>query len=496
MLLRSRALEYVLATLIVAALVVAQLLIWPIIHPSPFLLLTLAVFLASRHGRWGPGLWATALAMLAVDFVFLPDRVGLDLDVRDLLTIGMFAGVGVTTTWFNVARQHELARRWRDRDRAKLLAEAGNVVASSLDYEATLQQVAEMAVPRFADGCAVQLVEPNGELRTVAAYHSDPATLEGAPEVARTGKSELATRGDQLMVPLAVRGATLGVVTFVIAEPDRRYAAPDVAFAEDLAHRAALAIDNARLHARTQAAVALRDEFLIVASHELNTPLATLQILVDSLEAALLDSDVPAAHKLATAQRQLARLVDLVGNLLDVSRLSSGRVTLERDSVDLAVLACSVCARFADQARAAGCELRCVPGGEVVGRWDRNRIDQALSSLVANAIKYGASRPIDVTVGERDGVACLVVRDRGIGIAKADLGRIFRRFERAVSSQNYGGLGLGLFIANEIIEAHGGTIDVTSEPDRGSEFTVLLPTGITARRRLASAQPPARSLQS
>jgi signal transduction histidine kinase len=182
-------------------------------------------------------------------------------------------------------------------------------------------------------------------------------------------------------------------------------------------------------------------------------------------------------RKLASSNRQTARLVALVEDLLDVSRLSLGKLQLRREALDLADVAREVVERHASQATAAGCPLR-LEVDSIRGEWDRLRLEQVLTNLIANAIKYGSGKPIDVVVSGIGATAQLTVRDHGIGISTADLDRIFGRFERAVSGRHYGGLGLGLFISKQIVEAHGGMIRAESEPGAGAAFHVTLPTGL------------------
>jgi signal transduction histidine kinase len=259
------------------------------------------------------------------------------------------------------------------------------------------------------------------------------------------------------------------------------YARADLAMAEDLAHRIAFAVDNARLYRESQSAIEVRDEFLSIASHELRTPLTPLQLTLQRL---LSRSSRDAIEKIAPdrlrsivlqSEKQVQRLVSLIEMLLDVSRVAAGGMQLRLEDVDLVEIATEVAARFADELARAQCELRISASRPVRGRWDRLRMEQVLTNLVGNAIKYGAGKPIDMIIEPGSKAATMSVRDQGIGIEADKLPRLFGRFERAASARSYGGLGLGLYITRQIIEAHGGTICVTSQEGVGSTFTIELP---------------------
>jgi len=234
-----------------------------------------------------------------------------------------------------------------------------------------------------------------------------------------------------------------------------------------------------RLVEDLRAAVAARDEFLSIASHELRTPLSTLKLQAAGLLRRLAQAspeDEPTLKKhFAVIDRQVARLEKLTAELLDVSRITSGRLELHREPCDLVVLVREIVERFrADQAPGA-LSIVFESDPSVVGDWDPFRIDQVASNLIVNAIRYGEGRPVHVSVWSMDNAARIIVRDEGIGIAVDHKDRIFERFERAVSSTNYGGLGLGLWIARQVVAAHDGGIVVDSEPGRGATFTVTLP---------------------
>jgi signal transduction histidine kinase len=184
---------------------------------------------------------------------------------------------------------------------------------------------------------------------------------------------------------------------------------------------------------------------------------------------ALLEDSIEAAT------RQTRRLATLVDDLLDVSRITAGRLALELEPVDLAQVTEEVLSHFAAEAERARCQVTLHTEGSVVGRWDRSRLEQVVTNLLGNAVKYGAGAPIDLSVAARDGMARLKVQDHGIGIAPERQARIFEQFERAVSSRHYGGLGLGLFIVRRIVESLGGSVGVESALEAGSTFTVELP---------------------
>jgi signal transduction histidine kinase len=231
----------------------------------------------------------------------------------------------------------------------------------------------------------------------------------------------------------------------------------------------ALQAAEAQLHA----AVRTRDEFLSIASHELKTPLTPLVLQLAHLAKALKQPDL--LPLVETARRQTARLADLVDGLLDVTRLEEGPVALHRERFDLSALARQVAERFRPQAESARCDLEIQVMQDAPGRWDRFKLEQVIANLMSNALKYGRGKPVTLRVLVEDDGVRLSVQDRGIGIAEEHVSRIFGRFERAVSSRHYGGLGLGLYLASEIVEAHGGCILVQSAPGLGSTFTVLLP---------------------
>lgn len=242
--------------------------------------------------------------------------------------------------------------------------------------------------------------------------------------------------------------------------------------AEETARR--LVAETAARHA-AQEAVAARDEFLAVAGHELRTPLTALLFHADTLARVGAALPPEASARLAKVARSARRIARLVDELLDVTRLSAGRLRLEREPMDLAELAREIVVRNSEPAALAGSLLRLEADRPVRGSWDPGRVEQIADALIANALKYGRGRPIEVLVDSDGGVARLAVRDHGIGIAPEDQARIFERFERAASARHYGGLGLGLWIVRQVVEAHGGRIAVASAPGEGSTFTVELP---------------------
>lgn len=384
----------------------------------------------------------------------------------------------------------DITERKRSEDAQRFLARAGSELASSLDDEATLERVAHLAVPSWADSCTIHLLE-EGELRCVAAAYTgsgpeaSPAELEldAVARIVTSGQPELRRETTPrpctfLRVPLMVRGQAMGVLS--LATTRRLYDARDLALAQELARQAVLALDNARLYHEAQQAVRLREEFLSIASHELKTPISALQLQVQILLSTLDRSPSgPSPERLRrsldSVHRQVRRQTQLINDLLDVSRISAGRLQLQPEPMELSSLVREVAERFEPELARAGSSLELQLSPEAAGQWDRLRLDQVVTNLLSNAVKYGRGNPIQLVTEVEGACVRLSVKDGGIGIAEADLKRLFNRFERAVSERNYGGFGLGLWIARQIIEAMGGRIQVSSQLGVGSTFTVELP---------------------
>jgi PAS domain S-box-containing protein len=250
--------------------------------------------------------------------------------------------------------------------------------------------------------------------------------------------------------------------------------------------------DRRELEAELRHAVQARDEFLSIASHELKTPLTSLQLQIENLNRNIARraqpgaAPSPATDKIQNggqaASEQVRRLAHLVDLLLDVSRINSGRLRFDYNDLDFGQIVHDIVDRWRPIANGVGADLvlsRSVADGgaslDLAGTWDRLRLEQILNNLISNAVKYGPGKPIRVRITADPTSVRLEVSDHGIGIKPEDTERIFERFERAVSSRNYGGLGLGLWITHEIVTGLGGAIGVTSEPGQGSTFTVELP---------------------
>ncbi len=411
--------------------------------------------------------------------------------------------------------------------RSTFLADAGVLLSESLDYEETLARLGRLCVSSLADWCVIDLAAGT-EVRRVAGAHADPAKEPILEELARkhpptwssphpaaaclrSAKPILLSEitddvlrsvcededhvrlvrdlgtASGLTVPLVARGTLLGALSLGSGTP-RRYGQADVELMQEAAQRAAVAIENARLYREAQRAVQLRDEFLSIASHELRTPVATLNLTLQGVQRAAATGDALdpglVLRSMERASRQGERLRRLIHDLLDISRIETGRLPLDLAEVDLGRLARDVVERLEPTLAAAGCavEIRC--DFPVTGCWDASRLDQVVTNLLSNAMKFGAGNPIEIDVREHGGTASLAVRDRGIGVEASEHARIFERFERAVPKHHYGGLGLGLFISRRIAEAHGGTLHVVSAPGAGSTFTLELP-----RDRAPAASP-------
>ena len=281
-----------------------------------------------------------------------------------------------------------------------------------------------------------------------------------------------------LCVPIMGRSGVDAVIMLVSASDPHRYGEDDLLLARDLAGRAAISLENGRLLFEALDAVRARDDFLAVAAHELRTPLASLllqvQLLGRAIERGLPDA-AAARRSYLSAEAQARRLSTLIDGLLDVTRFTSNRMWLRVEELDLCALLDGLMSSMADDFQRSGCAVTVAKPDKVIGRWDRERVEQVLKNLLTNATKFGAGFPIDVNVVATSTDVTISVRDRGIGISKEDQARIFDRFERAVSIRHFGGLGLGLYVSVQILRAHQGSLRVESEPGRGACFMIDLP---------------------
>jgi signal transduction histidine kinase len=421
----------------------------------------------------------------------------------------------------------DITARKRGEALLALLASTGAVLGTSLDEGETLAAAARLTVPAFADWCFVDLQQEDGTFRRVRVAHAAPEDAALAGQLQRFSlrpagstlnlPTQALLRGETMLiehfmpeqlhqsghteqharvleeagllsglaVPLVARGSTLGVLSFFTSRSGRHFTAEDQPVAEELARRVALSVDHARLYKSAQEAVRLRDEFLSVASHELKTPLTPLSLKLQVLsQKAAAQPDSSFAHEvLAHAEvghKQVRKLGALIGDLLDVSRISAGRMKLSWEPVDFAALVREVVSRHEPQAERSGTPLEVEAPASLMGTWDAIRLEQVVMNLLDNALKYGPGRPVRLRLVEDDGKAVLSVKDEGIGIAPEAQRRIFERFVRAVSDRHYGGLGLGLYITKSYLEAMGGTLHVQSVPGQGATFTVVLPRGTPA----------------
>ena len=405
--------------------------------------------------------------------------------------------------------------------RFALLAEAGRLLASSLDWETTLANVARLVVPRFADWCVVDIVQPDGSLRPVEVavaeagaepllrdlvarnrrspgweHHPTAVALRTAqpqllPEVPDATLATIARDEEHLAlilrhrprsviaVPLTSRGRTLGVITFLATAGRAPYGPDDVPLAVELGGRAATALEHASLFRQAKDAIAIRDEFISVASHELRTPLTSLrghvQLLLRQLQRDGTLDIRRLMRGLGTIDAQSARLSRLVSQLLDLSRLEAGKLRLERRDTDLTGL---VTALVADaRVRTDRHDITVRAAEPVRASVDALRLEQVLTNLLDNAIRYSPEGgAIDIELSRPSaGRVQFAVRDHGLGIPPEKRGQIFDLFYQAHTGGAGSGLGLGLYVSREIVELHGGEIHVEFPPDGGTRFVVRLP---------------------
>lgn len=468
--------------------------------------------------------------------LFLPNRRELDEGDRAFLLV-LADQCGQALARARLYESERLARAAAEEAQRRLtfLLQAATELAGCLEIDETLSRVAHLAVPGLADLCTVTTPASRHEVQRVAVAANDPRVerlvqgmsiryplLTDGPldEALRTGRPVLVPAVDDsvlrrmavdeahldrlrevgarslMIVPLASGELPpMGVVTFV-ACGDRSYEKDDLDLAWELCRRAGLSVAQSRLYEDARASVRAKDEFLSVASHELRTPLAALQLQVQGMLHALRRGSALTTERtleqLEATERQVRRLGGAVASLLDVSTITAGRLVFHRERMDLAELTREVLERFAEDFQLARCPVSLEAPEAVVGEWDRDRLVMVLSSLFSNALKYGLGRPVELSIRAEDGEARLSVRDRGIGIPLEDQERIFGRFERAVPDRHYGGMGLGLWLARELVRGLGGDISVQSAPGEGAAFTVRLP-GVLSRAAEAEREEDTRS---
>jgi signal transduction histidine kinase/CheY-like chemotaxis protein len=485
---------------------------------------------ARQHGqqRWSLGYDLGALTreygVLRHCILLMARETNAHLSIDDHDILGKCLSVGVTqaTTEYVAYRDEEL-----DQQKANLefLAEAGQILSSSLDYRSTLSKLTRLLVPRMADFCTVHLeghgsdeipllhVDAAKEEFLRASYKNYPLVTDSRRGYAHAERAEqpvlvsavepssfdrMALTDDQralvraihptswLIVPLAVQGSAFGALTLGYSDSSRRYREQDLVLASEVARRAAVAIDNARLYelsqsarSRVEAATRAKDEFVAMVSHELRTPLNAIVGWLRLMRSGTL-SPAKREHALDVIQRNAHAQSQLVADLLDISRILTGKIRINPSQVDLGNVVDMAIEGVRPAADAKRVQIAAdIERDHSLMRGDGDRLQQVAWNLLANAVKFTPKNGIiQVRVRRVESDLELTVEDNGVGIAPEFLPYVFDSFRQSdgTSARSHGGLGIGLSIAKHIVELHGGSVDVQSLGlGRGALFRVLLP---------------------
>jgi PAS domain S-box-containing protein len=405
----------------------------------------------------------------------------------------------------------------------KFLTMASELLNGSLNYKEILKTLGDHAINYFCDGVIIDQLLPEGDIKRLLVVHPNqeilikldqihndfPLRFENNPLVNAliNGKAMLVEDVDQFVdqqqpqfdfpyaqavrelnikssirVRLKGRESILGVISFIcMKNSEKNLSKRHMWLAEELAYRASMAFENALIHQSSQEAIRSRDEFLSIASHELKTPLQSLtlqnQMRKRNLDKKLNDAFTP--EKVATMieadLRHLMRINRLIDDMLDISRIRAGKLTFIKEKVEFCAFVKDVLERFRPQVESVGCYMTAVYSDPLDSHIDVYRVEQVIVNLLTNAMKYGAGSPIKIEVIKKQGKIQLHVHDQGTGIKEQDTERIFERFERAISSNEVSGLGLGLYISRQIMQHNEGDLFVRSVVGKGSTFIMELP---------------------
>jgi signal transduction histidine kinase len=429
------------------------------------------------------------------------------------LTIGTYCDIVASRIAFTYHKERQLIE-----GNLSYLAEASKILSSSLDYQTTLNTIAKLAVPQIGDWCNVDIIDESGTIQQVALAHKDPKKVKwakelrkldppdmtaktGLPNILRTGKPELypyipeamlrkAAKSEEhfkliksigftsaMIVPLFSQNKPIGAITFVTAETNRHYNDADLLMAQELATRASVAIENARLFKGSQDAISLRDDFISVASHELKTPVTSVKMFTQVLKKHSEQiGDTKAVLHLSKMDKQINKLTELIYDLLNVSKIQAGRMEFREEVFDFDAAVKEVIAVLQQSETKHMIQIRGATKKKIRG--DEERLGQVLNNLISNAIKYSPKADkIVVNLKAKKEEIHVAVQDFGIGMDKSHLKRIFERFYRVydTTDKTFPGLGIGLYISSEIVKRHGGKLWVESNVGKGSTFHFSLP---------------------
>jgi PAS domain S-box-containing protein len=405
----------------------------------------------------------------------------------------------------------------------KFLSQATELLNGSLDHKEILKTISEHAVSYFCDGVFVDQLLIEGEIKRLMVIHKKPEVvkkfmamdqkfpnryddnpvmntlitgkplfIEDADVFWKTSKFQLDAEYireiDSLGVKSSIRTrlkgreSILGMMTFFVSKDSPKVLSRrHIWLADELSYRASMAVENALIHQASQEAIRSRDEFLSIASHELKTPLQSLtlqnQMRKRNLDKKLHDAFVPdkLTHMIDADLRHLMRINRLIDDMLDISRIRAGKLTFMKEQVEYCAYVKDVVERFRPQLEAVGCYMTVAYCEPILTNIDIYRTEQVIVNLLTNAMKYGAGKPIKIEILNKQNRIQLLVHDKGPGIREQDQERIFERFERAISSNEVSGLGLGLYISRQIMEQNNGSLTVRSALGLGSSFVMELP---------------------
>jgi signal transduction histidine kinase len=352
----------------------------------------------------------------------------------------------------------------------------------SLEIEPMLEAVGRATLCILGDICVVDRLWGAAPTRILEVRATPDAWMETPADLAAVSGGEVRVEGNRsrISVPIGAGADRYGLISFA-RNDGVVHSAADLALAQELGERLALAIRNVREHRRLLDALGDRERLISIAAHELRGPLCSVRLCLQSLQRSRVPLAPKATRMLEIMMKEERRVARLIDDLLDLGRIRSGQLELELSSFDLSDLVREVGQQMEVQAARAGSKLTVEAPEPVVGRWDRARLNQVVTNLVGNAVKFGQGRPIVVRVAADTEHACarLEVADNGRGIAPEMQARIFEPFQRAAATGHSDGLGLGLYIVRSIVQRLGGAVNVNSRLGGGATFVVELPLQVT-----------------